>query len=753
MDVHLVFSPVWSWPLMLLAAGLVYGLVLGTYPSRIRSFPTMKRRLLLGLRLVAATVLLFAMLRPALEFSEIDEHGAQLVFLIDHSRSMNTPDGPAGVARGQQLRKTIEDIGPSLKALREKVDIRFIEFAESSKTVEALSPTDDGPFTAIGQAIDELRKEDQSKRLAATFLLSDGAQRATGDIDVDPRAAARRFAAQKSVPIYTTIFGTPEISTTGSDIAVEDLLVNPLTYERKIEVVKARVRMVGAAGRTVRVKLMIEDRAGKKPGEPGEWKDAPVSLDTKTSVELTPTENAIAQPVQLSFVAMTPGEFKIALVAEPLPGEVKTTNNQLETLITVTKGGMSVAYFDRLGRTEQKFIRRINETRIRLDWIADPKRDASLFEKGKYDVYILGDLPASAFRTANKDLLDDFAARVREGAGLCLLGGELNYSTGGYAGTELGKLFPVKLDGAARPPGQIDPTQQLRKKIQMLPTETGENHFLMIIDPNNNDQAWRALPKLNGATRLVPANASTEILAESGDGDPLLLATDVGRSRVAALAVDETYLWFLSGHGAVHQRFWQQLLLWLAHKEQDSDQALRVVVDPRNFAPGGKVPILVSLHDKKNQPVPEAEFQVEVQGPNNTKPVAIAAQKNAAGATAEFVCPAVPGDYWVSARALVGGKSIGLPATTRFIVESRDPELDNPASDPDLMAEVAELTGASVVPPEKLGTFLDDLLKSGISTELTRNRLVNLWDNWPLMLIFVGLMSVEWFIRKRNGLV
>ena len=753
MDVHLVFSPVWSWPLMLLVAGLVYGLVLGTYPSRIQAFPTAKRRLLLGMRLLAATVLLFAMFRPALEFSEIDERGAQLVFLVDHSRSMNTPDGPAGTTRGQQLRKTIEEIAPSLKNLREKVDIRFIEFAESSKSVETLTPTDDGQFTAIGLAIEELRKEDQAKRLAATFLLSDGAQRASGEIDVDPRAAARRFAAQKSVPIYTTLYGTPEITTTGSDIAVEDLLVNSLTYERKIEVVKARIRMVGAAGRKVRVKLMIEDRTGKRPGETGEWKDAPVSLDTRTSVELSPTENAVAQPVQLSFVAMMPGEYKIALVAEPLMGEVKTTNNRLETLITVTKGGMSVAYIDRLGRTEQKFIRRLNETRIRLDWIEDPKRDASLFAKGKYDVYILGDVPASVFLAPGKNLLNDFAARVREGAGLCLLGGELNYSTGGYAGTELGKLFPVKLEGTANPPGMIDPTRQLRKKIQMLPTETGESHFLMVINPGSNDQTWRTLPPLSGATRLIPANASVEILAESADGDPLLLATDVGRSRVAALAVDETYLWHLGGYGPLHQRFWQQMLLWLAHKEQDSDQPLQVIIDPRNFAPGGKVPIVMKLHDKQNQPIPNAEFQVEVQGPQQSKPVPIASQKNAEGAIAEFVSPAVPGDYWVTARATVEGKSAGIPTTTRFIVEARDPELDNPAADPDLMAEIAELTGASVVPPEKLGAFLDDLLKSGISTELTRNRLVNLWDNWPLMLVFVGLMTAEWFIRKRNGLV
>ena len=771
MDVHLVFSPVWSWPLVILAAGLLYGLVLWTYPPRIRAFSAGKRRMLLGLRLLAATVLLFAMLRPALEFSEIDERGAQLVFLIDQSRSMNTPDGPAGSTRRQQLLKAMEESAPSLKALREKVDIRFIEFADSSQSVETLGPASEGRFTAIGLAIDELRKEDQAKRLAATFLLSDGAQRATGEADVDPRAAARRFATQKSVPIHTSTFGTPEITTVGLDLAAEDLLINPTTYERKIEVVKAQVRMVGAAGRKVRVKLQIEDRTGKKMGEPGVWTDAPFSLETKTSIDLETTENATVLPVQLSFIALLPGEYKVALVVEPLPGEVKTINNRLETLITVTKGGMSVAYFDTLDHIEQKFIRQINKsTRIQLDMFIvpssntgrpaqiDPKqfnagRDSKLFAKGKYDVYILGDVPASAFRHKGGNLLDDFAVQVREGAGLCLLGGVHNYSTGGYGGTKLGDLFPVKLLGKSLPPGQVDPAQQLQKPILMLPTESGVNHFLMVLDPNKNDLAWRSLPPLNGANKLVPANPGVEILAESAEGDPLLLATDVGRSRVAALAVDETYLWHLSGHAAAHQRFWQQMLLWLAHKEQDGDQPLWVRVDPRNFAPGGKVPIQMGLRDRTGKPTENAEFQIEVQGPDNVKPVSVIPQNQPEGASAEFVGTERPGDYWVSVRATVNGKSVGLPTVTRFIVEARDLELDNPAADPDLMAEIAELTGASVVPPEKLGSFLDELLKSGISTELTRNRMLNLWDNWPLLLVFVGVLTLEWFIRKRNGLV
>ena len=194
------------------------------------------------------------------------------------------------------------------------------------------------------------------------------------------------------------------------------------------------------------------------------------------------------------------------------------------------------------------------------------------------------------------------------------------------------------------------------------------------------------------------------------------------------------------------------MLLWLAHKENDSDQPLRVRIDPRTFAPGAKVPIELDLRDDKKQPVENATFTVDVLRPDG-KSANVSVLRQQKGSLAEYTGTLTPGDYWVSARAMVNGQASGLPTQTRFIVEARDPELDNPAADPDLMAEIANLTGATVIAPEKLGTFLDDLLKSGISTELTRNRVENLWDNWWLLLVFAGVMSTEWYLRKKNGLV
>jgi hypothetical protein len=107
----------------------------------------------------------------------------------------------------------------------------------------------------------------------------------------------------------------------------------------------------------------------------------------------------------------------------------------------------------------------------------------------------------------------------------------------------------------------------------------------------------------------------------------------------------------------------------------------------------------------------------------------------------------------VTVSAVRDGKAYGIPTSTRFIVDARDAELDNPAADPELMAEIATLTGATTVTPEGFGEFLDRLVSEGVAAEMMRYRTVTLWDGWPLLLTFALLLTTEWFVRKRKGLV
>lgn len=765
MDV--LIDPVWSWPIAGAISLALIAVVLLTYPKRVAHLPVRSRRALIMLRLLSALVLAFAMFRPSIQFTQKDERGARLVVLMDASRSMTTPDGPKGMTRREALVGVLKEHEDALKKIGEEVDLQFLDFADDAVPASAVPRTEGvGKYTAIGKALSEVFKQDSGRRLVGVVLMSDGAQRAVGELNIDPRAEARRFAEQRGAPIYPVPFGSSDLSGAGVDLAVEDVVVDPFPFERKTVPVRGFVRVSSAGGRTATVRLYLEDRSNKQVGETGDFKPLRATVDSRPVKEFTIPQGVTRVPFELSFVAEMAGDYKLRCEVEPLsdePKEVKVANNRFETLITVRKGGLKVKYFDVL-RHESTYINRLNDNaKVQLERVVIPfdaaKRAAEItddqFIQGRYDVYIIGDVPASVFGSGPNSPLDRLARNVNNGAGLLMIGGERSFGAGGYFQTSIGDLIPVQMDSGDVPrAGRPSANQQLAPPVKMQPTREGLQHFVMQIGGLDSDAAtvWNRLPPLKGANRLKQKDAFVDVLATAGQDRDLLFARDTGRGRAMAFAGDSTWLWFTHGERAAHQRFWEQMLLWLAHQENQSDQPVWVAVDPRNIAPGGKAPLRFGAQDAQKQPMSGVTFTVDVVNPKGKKQP-VTPQQAGKEWFADFADTSEPGDYWVTVTATKDGRMFAAPASTRFIVDARDPELDNPAADLDLMNELASSTGASVVAPEAFGDFLDRLLSEGLAAELLKRTTITLWDGWPLLLVFTLLMTTEWYLRKRRGLV
>ena len=748
MSLH--FEPIWPWPLMLAACVAMLAVVALAYPRRIQQLPPVTRISLSGLRLLSAFLILLLMLRPVAQLRSQDRSDSALYVLTDISPSMQTTDTPGGVSRRKAVLETLAAAAPSLQALAGRTEIRYRDFSDTLQVVAQPEDGVAGRMTAFGKALEQLSEDAGRTRVAGVIVLSDGRQAASGSLDIDPLKPARLLGRQQR-PLYPVVYGSAESSDAGLDLALEELDVSRDVFRGNVLPVRVKLKSAGAQGQPVRVRVLLEDRSQVLPGVSGIMR--PVDRSTSNRSVVTHTPGGAAEDVVLSLqiVPDREGELKLAIEADPLPGEIRKTNNRVETIIRVRQGGIRVAYFDIL-RAEQSFLRGINRSsRIQLDFqlirsgsFADRNQiDDKYFVPGNYDAYIIGNVPASAFQPRQLAALQQCCL---QGAGLMMTGGFNNFGAGGYDKSPLARLLPVEMNPA---------DAQLTDPQQMRPTRDGLSHFVMqIAPPDQNRSRWDQLPPLSGANLLRRREISgAQVLAVSPQGAPLLIGQSIGISRVLAFAGDTTWQWAMKGFAEEHQRFWRQVIFWLTRKELDSESPVWLAVEPRDLAQGQPAELTFGARRPDGTPNLAAEYELEVTLPQG-RVVPVVPRRVAEGGAADFTDTTEPGDYWVRLKAAEGGEAIAGTAITRFSVSTRDPELDSPAADPVLLRELAHLSGGALLTRDELLQRLEDWAQNGVpGTELDRTARLTLWDNWLSLLLFVLLLSIEWVIRKRRGLV
>src|SRR5262249_12303900 len=148
------------------------------------------------------------------------------------------------------------------------------------------------------------------------------------------------------------------------------------------------------------------------------------------------------------------------------------------------------------------------------------------------------------------------------------------FGPGGYRETPLGELLPVTMDARERQRvgDPIRSDVQLPGPLKMRPAKPlGLRHYLMgLSEGAEREKIWDQLPPLEGANKLGAPKPTAQVLAETPDGKPLLVVHEAG-GRVAAFAGDTTWHWWMEGFIDQHKRFWRQMVLWLARKNEQND--------------------------------------------------------------------------------------------------------------------------------------------------------------------------------------
>jgi len=208
----------------------------------------------------------------------------------------------------------------------------------------------------------------------------------------------------------------------------------------------------------------------------------------------------------------------------------------------------------------------------------------------------------------------------------------------------------------------------------------------------------------------------------------------------------------MQGAGEQHRRFWRQLILWLAKQDDTEKDSLWVRLAQRRVSPGTTLAFDVGLAQPDGTAIIDAAMEAVVISPaGQSRTVRLSKRgETFSGSLTDF---SEPGDWKIVVKATRPSKATPLQRSARFTVVRQDLELANPLANPLLMRQLSEATDGGVRSPEEIPNILAEIKGKPAAFETLEQWSYTPWDKWPMFLLMAGLMSAEWFFRKRWGLV
>ncbi len=728
-----------------------------------------QRRLLVGLRCAAIVLVVVLLFRPVLGYRKELKEKPAILFAVDVSGSMSIADDAAEVSR---LRQTAGQITGWWKQLGDDFDLHLVAFADRAGKLRGVRQlatlTADGQATSLSRAIGAARAHIRPDDLEAVILVSDGIDNSARD---PVELAGKLGAVVHTVGVGATLRSDTsyrDVQVTGIDCPAHLLLGNKAK-------IKASIEAVGLEGRVVEVVL----------------EDGPEQIG---QAELTLDDLEGSQPVAFEFRPTVEGRHNYTARVEPVAEERIEENNRRRAVALVVEPGIRVLYVEGTLRAEygalvdrflakdpdvefcalvqtrpNVFQRRTNIEGLELGSIPSDEETINTF-----DVFILGDLDSTFLRPPQQRLL---VKRVRDGAGLVMLGGYHSLGPGGYGAAPLGEILPVVL--GSRRIGQITEPflPELTPEGVRHPILAGISGFFPA--GSQAEPATVGLPPLEGCTRVDGARPGATVLAVCPSQTPpmpVLAVQRVDRGRAAVFTGDTTRRWQQTpralGQDSPFLRFWGQMVRWLAGRKESVEAAagIEATVDKGYYEPDEPVRISAVVRDERGEGAAGVKVTVEIRCAGEGATAGLSSSANSIGAgkggqaahgTQRLTLTAVPGPAGHYAATFEPGRSgtyeIQLEARLgqqRLKAEPLDIEVGRPSLeferldlDEKMLRRIAEATGGRY---EHITTA--DRLIEGLGRQQRKKTLLferRLYYPPVVWILLVGALAAEWTLRKR----
>lgn len=628
---------------------------------------------------------------------------------------------------------------PVLKELGESFDISYHSFGRSTHILsddDLKILTANEPSTAIAASLEAVAKSGATAP-AGIVLLTDGIEN-TSSKRIE---AVLQDLGARGIPVFPVPIGLEE----PDDVSIRNIVMQEVAFSGDSVPVQVQVLSKGYEKRAARLSIQLNDRQVFQRN---------IRLQGGLQFE----------DVEFNVDLYEKGAARIAVIIEPFEDEISVANNRVERSIRVVNEKVNVLYIEGNNRWEFRYLSAIlkRDPRLNTTFISSSagpefarnspehiERFPSKREEAfKYDLVILGDVDAAFFTAEELSLLEEL---IRDrGASLLVLCGPM-HTPSSYVGTPIETIMPVRFDADSE-------WEMTSESVYPVLTPEGRSSMVMLLEneTEENDRIWSRVAPLDHLPPLLGTKPGATVLATLSDaasgsqGYPLVAWHRYGTGKCMSIASDRLWRLRFKTGDKYHWRVWSQSIQFLTlSRLMGEHKRIRLETDRTLYQDGEQTRLYAHVLDEDFEPVIQPSFQISVNGADGNalrEAVSLQPDRTSPGLYEGYFTAPVAGRYRLEANE--DDKEISN--TTEFQVATVNRELSDTNMRRDGLKRIAQLTGGSLLAPEemaKLGSLLD---AKPITTTVRSER--PLWDSWLVAALLIGLLGMEWILRRRNDL-
>jgi hypothetical protein len=518
--------------------------------------------------------------------------------------------------------------------------------------------------------------------------------------------------------------GSPEQS---RDLMIVNIRANPVVYQGSKTPIDITLRAINCEGQTIQ--LSVREPSGKVVGRK----------------QVTVSGSFDEQTIPIDIDVNRPGRQRYSVELSQLDNELTDSNNRRSFYLNVLAGKMKLLLMaglpnDGLG----DLVRRLKGDK-HIELIQRTTRKGSFYEGDwlddkslkEVDALILYQFPV---KSTNKTKLQQFATRVKqENLPIC-------YFDGGRVDARQLKHFAEQL------PFTIKDGRTGLGTGQVVPVK----RHAIIADPDETDFAskWSQLPPLTYLANRYTHKPHSNVLAEFQTQGierrfPAIIVTEQSVNKSVAILGRDLWLWGLASPGSdgVIEPFLERLIRWLAVRK--SEKRVNIKFDKELYSTQEQVGFTVSVMDEAYRPVDGSEVTTEVSL-NEEISGRVAITGIGQGRYRGSFQPWNEGEYSIKVISSLDNEPIGNDQG-KITVEPFNIELLDARLNEELLIGIGESSGGDYVPANQA-----DSLFASFQFAPQEQHQTDRWELWGrgwLLVLIIGLLSVEWFIRVRVGML